>query len=467
MRTIFEDLIAGRKRAYLIGIGGAGMSALARVLRHRGLEVSGSDRRETRTTRELKTSGISVNIGQENVGFGREEMIIYSSAIRPDHVELRAARSGGLKVLHRAQVLSSLFNQSATSIAITGTHGKTTTSSMISFILSELGKKPTCLIGGDLMNFGTNTICGDLNLWVAEVDESDQTHEYFAPHYAVLTNLEEDHMDHYKEFAALRRSFTHFLGNLRDPGLIVYCDEDPSVRELVKESGKPALRCGFSQSSDLSAQNIRPTAYGSEFEIWEGLFASEGRLCVPGRHNISNALTALGIVIHLGVDLSEALQALSRFRGARRRLEVKYDSPELMIVDDYAHHPTEIRASLAALKDTGKHLTVVFQPHRFSRTQYLYKEFSRAFEAADEVILTDIYSAGEENTSNVETGWIIKEMKSAGPPEKQLSYIPKKELIDYLTHRTDLRGVLAFVGAGDIGDLADEFASRFKSFAAA
>jgi UDP-N-acetylmuramate--alanine ligase len=462
MAITHANLIGGSRHAYLIGIGGVGMSALARVLKHQGLEVSGSDSKESRTTRELESSGIGVAIGQYKIGFEDADLIIYSSAIRPDHIELSAAREMGRKVLHRAEVLSSLLNKARTSVAVTGTHGKTTTSSMISFVLSQLGKNPTCLVGGDVMNLGTNTVLGNPDLWISEVDESDKTHEMYAPNYAIVTNLEEDHIDNYKDLEELKSSFSRFLENTRDPGLVIYSEDDATLRTLVQSSGKPRLSFGFAPSADFSAQNIEINHFGSEFDLFEvGFFVRRMKLCVPGLHNVANALAAITAMFQLGIDADEIAPLLQQFKGARRRLEVKWQSGDIVVIDDYAHHPTEVRASIRALRALGKRLTVIFQPHRYSRTLYFFKEFASAFEEADELILTDIYGAGEANTENITVNCIYDEMMKLGHPNVQV--ISKSKIVDSLLNRPSSKGVIAFIGAGDIGELADEFANRHKS----
>lgn len=461
MEITNSDLMENFHRAYLIGIGGVGMSALARVLKHQGLAVAGSDSKESKTTRDLNASGIPVFIGQKNIGFNDEDVIIYSSAIDTEHVELKAARQSGKRVLHRAQVLSSLLNRAQTSVAVTGTHGKTTTSSMISFMLSQLGKNPTCLVGGEVMNFGTNTLLGNPDLWISEVDESDKSHEMYAPNYTIVTNLEEDHIDHYKDMNDLQDSFRKFFANTRNPGLLIYSEDDTALRNLVLESGKPRLSFGFSPAADFSAQNIRISDFGSEFDLCEsGLYAAHVKLSIPGLHNISNALAALALLSQIGVDLEAAGAALVDFRGARRRLEVKFESPEIMIVDDYAHHPTEVKASIRALRQKQKHLTVVFQPHRYSRTRYFFKEFGRAFSGADEVILTDIYSAGEKNVENINVKCIYDEAVASG--HSNVHFVAKKDILNHLFQASH-HGIVAFIGAGDIGELADELAGKFKN----
>jgi UDP-N-acetylmuramate--alanine ligase len=466
MRVIDRDLTEGVHSAYLIGIGGVGMSALARVLKHRGLKVAGSDMKANKTTAALNEEGILVNIGHQRTRFDDVDLFVYSSAISPDNNEFKIASASGKKIYHRAEILASLLNRARTSVAVTGTHGKTTTSSMISFVLSEIGRNPTCLVGGDVLNFGTNTVLGDSDLWVSEVDESDQTHELYAPNYAVITNLEEDHMDHYGDRENLRRSFERFLGNMRNPGLVIYSVDDPTVSRLVAESRKPSVGFGLIETADFSAQNIEVSGFGMEYDLYEmGFFSARMRLSVPGIHNVTNSLSAVAVLVQLGVDLDAIREALEKFRGARRRLEVKWQAQELMVVDDYAHHPTEVKASLRALAGMGKHLTVVFQPHRYTRTKYFFKEFARAFDDADELILTDIYSAGEPNPENIHVGSIYEEIvKNGGLSVKVL---PKKEIIDYLAQPARQEGIVAFLGAGDIGEIADEFAIRCKNYAAA
>ncbi len=460
-----EDYIGKSGHAYLIGIGGVGMSALARVLKHRGLRVSGSDKKANHTTAQLQQEGIQVHIGQERPVLEDSDIVIYSSAINQEHPEMKAARSAGVKIYHRAQILSSILNQAKTSVAVTGTHGKTTTSSMISLVLAELGKNPTCLVGGDVLNLGTNTVLGDLDLLISEVDESDQTHELYAPNYAIMTNLEEDHLDHYKDLDELKQSFTTFVSQLRNPGMAVYSAEDAALSAIVRESGKPAISFGFSDTADFAAANIQMHSFGSEFDLLEeGFYAGHFKLSVPGHHNIANALAAIAVLIQLGIDPEQIASALCRFKGARRRLEIKFESRDLVVIDDYAHHPTEVKASIRALRSMGKHLTVVFQPHRFSRTKHFCRDFGRAFDEADDVILTDIYSAGEKNDEQVGIQSIYNEIVAWGHGSARV--VEKNKIIQHLVAQAP-HGIVAFLGAGDIGEIADEFANRFKILATA
>lgn len=464
---IQDNFIEKSKHAYLLGIGGVGMSSLARILKSRGLEVSGSDMRISKTTEELKLEGIKVYSDQSEIHMANVDLVIYSSAIKADHLGLQVARDRGLMIRHRAEVLSSILNSAETSIAVTGTHGKTTTSSMISFVLSELNRKPTCLVGGDLLNIGTNAIMGNPNLCVAEVDESDRTHELFAPNYAIVTNLEVDHIDHYQRgLIDLEESFLKFVANVRNPGVIISYGEDVLLQKIVKAVGKPNLTYGLQPSFDFAAENIQYSPFGSEFDLLEaGFFTSRIRLGVPGVHNILNALACITVCLQLGLDLEEIASCLPRFRGARRRLEVKWQSDELTVIDDYAHHPTEVKAAIDSLKRMGKRTAIVFQPHRFSRTRYFYREFAQVLALADEVILTDVYGAGECDDGNSGARIIFEEMRRL--EFLNVRMIPKSELILSLKTRHFEGDAIAFIGAGDIGEIANEFADRFKTVATA
>jgi len=437
------------------------MSALAKVLHHRGYEVAGSDCSEGRSLQELKGLGITVHAGQREIFMEGRDQVVYSSAISFDHPEMAWAREQGLPIIHRAQALASLFNQAGTSIAVTGTHGKTTTSGMISFVLSETGRHPTCLVGGDIVNLGTNAILGGDEFFVSEVDESDGSQICYTPNYAVLTNLEEDHMDHYSNLDHLKQSMTQFLSNLNNPGLVVYSAEDPILRELVPASGKPHLSFGWSSEANVYADRIRLEGFHSEFELYQnGFFASRVVLSVPGAHNVLNAMGAISVLLEIGLDLDEILEALFRFRGTRRRLEIKLDLERTLVIDDYAHHPAEVTASLKALSRLGRRLTVIFQPHRFSRTRYLGREFGNAFQDAHELILTEIYGAGEKNPDNVTSEVIYEAVREANHPSVKM--MSKERVIDYLLSCNSQEGVFAFLGAGDIGEVADEFAQRIK-----
>ncbi len=458
----YQNLFDGVKTVYLVGIGGAGMSGLARILKSHGFQVSGSDLKATPVILQLENEGIPVFMGQQKPGFEKVDLLIYSSAISSQHLELRVARERNIRICHRAEALAAVFNHSATSIAVTGTHGKTTTSAMASFLLSKLGQAPTSFVGSEMLNFGSNFLSGDKKYFVAEVDESDRTHEFFSPHYAIITNLEMDHHESYESMEVLGESFTRFLERFHFPGLAVYCGDDVFLHRIVKNSGKPNLSYGIQETNDFSARNITFLAFGSEFDWYEGdFFLTRIRLSVPGVHNIYNAMGALIVCLHLGFDLTALKEAVREFRGTRRRLEVKYETEFVTVVDDYAHHPTEITASLRALQSSGRNVVTVFQPHRYSRVRHLFREFADALGEAQEVLLTDIYAAGEQNPDNVSIELIYEEARKQGV--SRITMVKKKDLVDTLLQRRVPNEVIAFLGAGDIGEVADEFISSYRS----
>ncbi len=455
-----QDFLKSGNSAYLIGIGGVGMSALAKVLKHLGLQVSGSDMRTSPETSELVKMGIPVNIGHDMTHVYRQNFVIYSSAVSMKNPERREAILRSIPLFHRAEVLSTLMNQ-AISIAVTGTHGKTTTSALISFLLSRSGVKPTCLVGGNVLNFGSNALLGDPHLMVAEVDESDKSHLFFHPDYAVLTNLEEDHLDVYQNLDNLKSAFREFAMNLKTTGRIIFSGHDEYLKEITAPIGN-RIDYGLSRQFMYGAEEIDIEGFRTRFRLYEkGKQACQVSLIIPGTHNVQNALGAIAVLRAFGLPLEPLVKAVGEFRGVGRRLEIKLNIPKLLVIDDYAHHPTEIEASLRAIHSLGKPTTVVFQPHRYSRTRYLGASFSKAFYLADRLILTDIYSAGEDNLGDVDVRDLYKMVKETNHPN--VSIIAKDQIVDYLCQDSKLEGTVVFLGAGDITEVASEFAKRFES----
>lgn len=444
----------------MIGIGGVGMSALAKVLIHLGHHLTGSDAKQSPYLDSLLNQGTSITFNPKSPNFQGIDFVIYSSAILEHHPEFTEARRRGLPLFHRAHILSFILNRH-TSFAVTGTHGKTTTSAMISFLLKELGADPTCLVGGKIRNAGDNVILGGKTLYVAEVDESDGTQAFYTPTHSVLTSLEEEHMDYYKSLGDLTASFKELAMRTSGSGWVVYSHEDPNLREIMSALQRPKISYGFSKAADFYAESITHKGFETTYRLFhQGNFLSEIRLAVPGRHNVLNSLAALGLLYRLGHDLGKMRGAIAEFQGTGRRLEIKYESPKLMVIDDYAHHPTEVQVSLSAMKWLGRKMCVVFQPHRFSRTQYLAKAFGRAFDLAERVILTDVYSAGEKPVPEVSVGLIYDEIKASRHPDVRV--LAKNEIIDFLMRHSNEHELVAFLGAGDIGELADDFAHRIE-----
>ena len=452
-------LVSPGKKVFLVGIGGVGMSALARVLASRGLDVSGIDSKKSQTLLKLEAEGIHISPSEDSVFSDlAPDWIIFSSAIPKTNLTIQKAKSLGTPLYHRAEVLSFLMNQ-VISLAITGSHGKTTSAAFISFLMTQAGLRPSCLVGGEILNYGSNALIGYPHLFVAEVDESDRSQLHFAPDFALITNLDAEHLDVYKDLEDIKKSFRSFMDQVKTTGRVVYCVDEPHLKEIAPQG---AVSYGFDAAAHFSAKEIVLDGFYSTYQLYEqGKKVDQIRLHIPGTHNVLNSLGVIALLRTFGLNYDQFLKFMPEFRGAGRRLEVKLNRQELLILDDYAHHPTEVNATLQAVHGFGKKTTVVFQPHRFSRTLHLANEFASVFRWADRVILMDIYGAGEENPNQVHSGLIYDAVKASGHPDVQM--MPRNEIINFLmTHREGEEAV-AFLGAGDIGEIADEFASRFES----
>ncbi|OGX03013.1 MAG: UDP-N-acetylmuramate--L-alanine ligase [Omnitrophica bacterium RIFCSPLOWO2_12_FULL_50_11] len=455
------QLLQVGKKAYLVGIGGVGMSGLARVLMGRGLRVSGSDLKRSTTVSLLEKEQIQVEVGHRGELSGSPDFLIISSAISETNQDLVSARALGIPVFHRAEVLAFLTNQ-AISIAVTGAHGKTTSAALASFLLTEAGLYPTCVVGGEVVNYGSNVILGKHHFFVAEVDESDRSHLFFSPDLALITGLDAEHLNTYKDMAGLIRSFVLFVRQVQKLGRVVYCADDPRIAGVIRKFGAKAVSYGLTLSADFSAADIRYDGFHSCYRLQEcGKKTGEVELSIPGRHNVVNSLGVIALLRTFGLPYEVFLHLLPRFHGVRRRLEVKLARPEVLVIDDYAHHPTEVRASLSAIEGLRETLTVVFQPHRYSRTAQLAGAFSDAFHDADRLVLTDIYGAGEENREQVSVEVIYEAVKKSG--HANVRVIRRDEIIEFLASQMGENETVAFLGAGDIGDIADEFTGRLES----
>ena len=454
-------LLEPGKKIFFLGIGGVGMSGLARLLAARGLEVSGSDTKRTKTISKLESEGISVLIGQDGLFENRPDLAVYSSAIGKNNPDYQKVESLGIPLFHRAEVLSFLMNQ-VISLAITGAHGKTTSSSMASFLMTQAGLKPSCLVGGDIVNYGSNVLIGDPHLFVAEVDESDRSQLYYSPDFALVTNLDTEHLDVYKDLDDIKSSFKTFIEQVKTTGSLIYCLDDQNLKELAADSLRGGISYGLSEAADFHPKDIHLEGFHSSYTLFEkGKQIEQIHLNIPGLHNVLNSLGVIALLRTFGVEYERFLKFLPEFKGAGRRMEVKLNRPELLIIDDYAHHPTEIKATISALKGLGKKVTVVFQPHRFSRTVHLAQEFGPVFEHADRVLLTDIYSAGEQNPNQVQVSVIYDAVKKMKHPDVHM--VSRDHIIDFLQSHLEGEQTVAFLGAGDIGEIADEFAGRFEN----
>ncbi|GAX90489.1 UDP-N-acetylmuramate--L-alanine ligase [Effusibacillus lacus] len=448
------------RRVHFVGIGGYGMSAIARVMLDLGYQVTGSDVSRQDATDRLESLGAKVYIGHNRSNVSGADCVVYSTAVTMCNEELIAAQEAGIPVFHRSQMLAKLM-EDRKGIAVAGAHGKTTTTSMVSYILQEAGKHPTYVIGGVLTNVGDNAKAGSGEFLVAEADESDGSFTHYNPHYAIVTNIEPDHLENYGgNFEQLKNAYRQFFSNVHSSGVIVACWDDLVVRELLAADSHKILKYGLDYGADATARGIELFDRGARFQlILNNQSVGELELSVPGRHNVLNAVAASLVCMQAGVRFDEIAAALKKFRGAKRRFQVLYDAPDLLVVDDYAHHPTEIRATIAAAKASGRRVVAVFQPQRYTRTYYLFEEFSRAFKEADEVILTDIYSpAGEkpiEGVSAEKLALLISENSGV-----HTVYRPtKQEVASYLFDHVRDGDLVLTMGAGDIYKVAEQLAS--------
>ncbi len=389
---------------HFIAIGGAGMGAIAGILLERGYRVSGSDVVENDTTRRLRAQGATVFLGHAAAHVEGADWVVYSTALPADNVELRAAREAGVPVLHRSEMLSRIMEQGR-GIAIAGAHGKTTTTSMVALIFERAGLDPTFVVGGVLSNLNTGARSGSGEYVIAEADESDRSFLNYRPWAAVVTNIEADHLEYYDgKFDNLKQAYREFVQRIDPAGVLVGCADDVFVREVAKGVRRRIVTYSVAgNAADYTVSDVQFAAAGSRFQV---LFRDERlgevSLRIPGMHNIANALAAIALSRVAGIPFSAIAAALGEFRGALRRFQTVYDGRGILIMDDYAHHPTEIRATIHALKVTGRRILAVFQPQRYTRTMHLFQDFAAAFGEADQVIIADIYSpAGEQPIAGV------------------------------------------------------------------
>ncbi|ADU50396.1 UDP-N-acetylmuramate--L-alanine ligase [Thermaerobacter marianensis DSM 12885] len=461
------------KRVHFIGIGGYGMSGLARVLLARGARVSGSDVRPSDRTRWLAEQGAAVHIGHAARHVAGADLVVYNTDVPADNVELVAAREAGIPVWHRSQVLADLLNHRR-SVAVTGTHGKTTTTAMTGLVLVAGGLDPTVLVGGEVPEFGAATARLGEGPWVvAEACESDGTFLRYLPEIAVVTNVEPEHLDHYGgDFAQLLQAFARFLRNVRPGGLVVACGDHPVLRQLLADRtpapGVRVVRYGMeAEDSDLRARDVQAGPEGTRFTVWQGgRPLGEVRLAVPGLHNVLNALAAVAVGLELRVPFAAAAAALASFHGAKRRFQVIYNRDGILVVDDYAHHPTEIRATLRAARQRqgeGGRVIAVFQPQRYSRTRLLMDEFARAFGDADRVILTEIYAPpGERPIPGVSSAVLADRIaREEGRPVELIA--SREELVEHLLRTVRPGDLVLTMGAGDIWTVARDLARRLQA----
>ena len=442
----FDDI----KNIHFVGIGGIGMSAMAEILSVEGVRVSGCDLKRSAGTDLLQSRGIDVTFGHDPSHVAGNDLIVITAAVRGEHPEVDAARLEGVRIMKRAEVLGAIVNRKR-SIGVSGTHGKTTTSAMVSVVLEQGGLDPTVIVGGMVRNLSTNAKRGASDFLVVEADEYDRTFHQLHPEIAVVTNIEPDHLEYYGSFDAILEAFRIYLAGVREGGVVVACFDDENVtRVLADHSGHRVVSYGLDVNADVRATNIEYSERGSSFEVpGFGSF----KLYVPGAHNIRNALAAIAVGREVGIDAERISAAIANFKGVDRRFQMLGEYHGALIVDDYAHHPTEVRATLEAARGgfPDRRLVALFQPHLYSRTRDFAVEFADALRIADVPLVSPIYAAREKPVEGVSARIIAD-----AAPEVEFLDRSNSEIVNELRRRLKPNDIFVAMGAGDVHEIAEQ-----------
>lgn len=447
---------------HFIGIGGIGMSGIARIYLSRGIKVSGSDLKKSVITDELSDLGAKIFLGHDKENISGAQVVVYSSAIKEDNPEYALAKETGIRLIKRAQALAELM-QGKTVITVTGSHGKTTTTSLISYLLIEAGLCPTVVIGGILNNIKKNSCPGSGDLFVAEADESDGSFLYYNPKYSIITNIDYEHLDYYKDFKSELAAFKEFISHTDKNGCLFCCSDDHNLINLLKDYSGQYVLFGLNDFSHVYAKDIKVDGLSSEFDVfYNSRFIDRFYLSLGGKHNVSNALSVIAVGLKLNIDVEFIKKALRDYKGAGRRIEVKYKDSDITVIDDYAHHPTEIKSTLEAVKSLrSKRIIAVFQPHRFTRTQLLMDDFASSFGGVDLSIITGIYAASEKEIPGVTSESIVEKINERFGKNKAV-FIPKEKIVDRIMETKKPGDIIITLGAGDIAKVCDELVERIK-----
>ncbi len=447
------------KNVHFVGIGGISMSGLAEILLNLGFNVSGSDMKSSDITSKLEKKGIKIYIGHSEENINNAELIIYTAAVKADNPELVKAGNLGIPVMERATLLGEIMKKFPYSIAISGTHGKTTTTSMVSMIMMEAALDPTIHIGGELDAIGGNTRIGGNDYFIAEACEYVESFLKFHPYLAVVLNIEADHLDYFKDIEHIKNAFSKFISLVPENGYVVACADDKNVSSLLEKVGCNKITYGInSEDAMWRAKDISFNEDGcASFSVLRNNEKiMDIRLRVPGIHNISNSLAAIATCYTLGCSIDSIKSGLENFTGTHRRFELKGIADNIKVVDDYAHHPSEIKATLKAARN-GNYTRIwsIFQPHTYTRTKFLLNEFSEAFTDADKIIIADIYSAREIDTGEIHSSILVEKISQNG---QDAIYLPSFEkIVDYLKKNAAPGDLILTMGAGDIYKVGETF----------
>jgi UDP-N-acetylmuramate--alanine ligase len=440
---------------HFVGIGGIGMSGIAEVLLNLGYPVSGSDLHRSEVTDRLTTLGGRIGIGHDAKHVASADVVVVSSAVRADNPEVLAARARDVPVIQRAEMLGELMRVKD-GVAVAGSHGKTSTTTMLAAIFAEAGLDPTVIIGGKARALGSNARLGHGEILVAEADESDGSFRHLFPMVAIITNMDREHMDHYGTEAALRAAFLDFANKVPFYGLVVLCADDANTMNLAPELLKRHTSYGL-KAGDYQGRIIRADSQGTQLELRiRNTIAGQLHVRIPGAHYAQNAVGAVAVAEFLGVPLSVCSKALENFQGVDRRFSVRGEARGVLVIDDYGHHPTEIAATIAAARLFNRRVVVAFQPHRFSRTQDQFAQFEPSLAGADRVFLTDIYAAGEAPIPGIDSKTLATTFKTP------VSYVPRAQLQQAVLTELKEGDLFLTLGAGDITRLAPEILSRLS-----
>lgn len=453
-------LITQVKKIHFVGIGGVGMSGIAEVLINLDILVSGSDIYENDYVQHLKDIGAEIYIGHSKDNLKNVDVVVKSTAVKDSNIEIKTAKKLNIPVIPRVEMLAELMRLKY-SVAVAGSHGKTTTTSLISLLLSAGKLDPTIVIGGRFNNIGSGAKLGKSDLLVAEADESDGSFLKLFPIITVITNVDNDHLDYYKTVSKIKKAFIEFANKVPFYGNVVICNEGSNCREIIKKINKKVITYGFTKESDVYATNIKFRDFRSSFDLY--YFKSKIgniKLNVPGKHNILNVLAAITVSQEFNIDIDTIKNTLNQYKGVQRRFQIKGEVDNIFVIDDYAHHPTEIFRTLESAKlGCKRKLLCIFQPHRYTRTKLLYKEFGKAFFNADELIITDIYPASEKPIKGVTSELIIKSLEKNG--YKNVKHISDHdEIVEYVFSNLKNNMTIMTLGAGHIWRVAETIAKR-------
>lgn len=447
------------KKIHFVGIGGIGMSGIAEVLINMGYEVSGSDLKRTKVVERLEKLGADIKIGHSGKNISNSDVVVYSSAIKNDNPEIVSASAANIPLIPRAEMLAELMRLKL-GIAVVGSHGKTTTTSMVASVLSHGNLDPTIVVGGRVKSLDSNAHLGTGKFMVVEADESDGSFDKLSPVISVLTNIDEEHLDHYKTMDALEDAFLSFLNKVPFYGLAVMCTDCERTRKIAEKFNKKFITYGLNSKADLRAENIEVKGFTTTFDVYfKNYLLGKIELNTPGKHNAQNALASIAVGMEVGLSFEVIKQGLKEFKGIERRLQIKSNRNGILIIDDYGHHPKEIETTLESIRlGFSKYPILIFQPHRYSRTNLLYREFVDVLKKIDSLYILDIYPAGEKPIRNINSKKLVEDINRAG--NKKAMYVEDTdELINNLKNSLAEGDIVLTTGAGNVWEYGEQLGS--------